>query len=259
MPPVVDAHVQLTAGWQRLLKAPPQDPGSGPLPRGIGRIKIVGSEPLVLQPRVHTQLPPTYCKATIDEEPIDIEIRLLPKSSGPILPRGKRERTPRSAPTVAQRPLRAQSHRATVVQRTPPPGTQLKMPGRLSTGHQIDDSPEGIRAVDRRPRPVHHFDPLQVFRSERQIEIVVARLRVVDAHPVHQEKHLTEGGSAHLQIGLHPGGTATARVQTGQGGEKLDDAGGPPLGDGRAVEQHRPAPQCRKLPGNPRGAYVHGW
>ena len=108
--------------------------------------------------------------------------------------------------------------------------------GNLAHGHQVDDRPEGIRAMNGGAAAVDDFDTLEITRFERQVEVVVARLRVVNAHAVHEYEDLAECGSSHLQISLHAKGTAIARIDTWQAAEEVGDAGGSAALDLLAVE-----------------------
>ena len=61
------------------------------------------------------------------------------------------------------------------------------------------------------PGSVQHLDALHGVERNRDVAVVMARLRVVQAHAVDEHEHLTEVGAAHGEVGLH---AATPRVRT---------------------------------------------
>jgi hypothetical protein len=85
--------------------------------------------------------------------------------------------------------------------------------GRL--GDDVDDATHGVGAIHGGTRPAHHFDAIHTFERHGDIHVVVAGLRVVDAHAVEQHEGLAEARAADGKIALHPVRRAFLQVERG--------------------------------------------
>ncbi len=68
---------------------------------------------------------------------------------------------------------------------------------------QVDRAADRIRAEERRARPMQHVDAGHGFERQRQIQVEMTGLWIVEAHPVHQDQRLLEGRAANRKIRLH--------------------------------------------------------
>ena len=57
-----------------------------------------------------------------------------------------------------------------------------------------------------------NLDPLDIVQRHRDIAVVVARLRVVDANAVNEDEHLAEVGATYRKIRLHAANAAGTHV-----------------------------------------------
>ena len=75
------------------------------------------------------------------------------------------------------------------------------LPGRGSSGHDVDGSHERRRSVDSCCRTFEHFDVVDVGLVDRIVEGVVPRLRVADVDAVEQHGNLLAASSADTDVG----------------------------------------------------------
>lgn len=75
--------------------------------------------------------------------------------------------------------------------------------GRRAARHQVDDAADGAGAIQRRPRPAHHLDPLDI--GEQFIAEVEGAVRfggIVHRHAIQQHQNVAGGGAADEDAGL---------------------------------------------------------
>ncbi len=77
----------------------------------------------------------------------------------------------------------------------------------------VHDAADRIRSVERRARSFQHLHAGNHFERDRQIEIEVPGLHIIDAHAVEQNQGLAEGRAADREIGLESARRALLQVE----------------------------------------------
>ncbi len=87
---------------------------------------------------------------------------------------------------------------------------QAQCPGGLDwrRGNQVDRATDGVRAEEGRTRAMQDVDARHRFEGQRQVEVQVAGLWIVQPQAVDQHKRLLESGAPDGDISLHTRGTA---------------------------------------------------
>ena len=109
---------------------------------------------------------------------------------------------PRSNPAAPRPPARPKL----------PPCTTQRWPVDVPARNDVDRAAKGIGAEQRRARAVENLDPLHIVKRNRDIAVVMARLRVVHANAVDEHEHLAEVRAAHGKIRLHAANAARTHV-----------------------------------------------
>ncbi len=68
----------------------------------------------------------------------------------------------------------------------------LEAAGRRYGGEKVDHATQRIGTIQSRSRAMQHFDRAHGLQGNRQIQIVMRSLRVVEAQPVQQDQRLLE-------------------------------------------------------------------
>ena len=98
--------------------------------------------------------------------------------------------------------------------------------GRLRRARDnIDHAAHGIRAVERRARSAKHLDAVHGVERQRDVHIVMAGLRVVEALAVEQHQRLPERAAADRDIRLHASGRAGHHVHRGVQAQEVGQPG----------------------------------
>ena len=71
-------------------------------------------------------------------------------------------------------------------------------------GKDVDHPANRVRSVERRTGSAQHLQLANGVHRNRQIQIVMPRLHVVDADAVDQHQRLTERASANRNVALYP-------------------------------------------------------
>src|ERR1019366_5997786 len=103
-------------------------------------------------------------------------------------------------------------------------GANAELATRSGSGDEVDRTAHGIGAIERRARSVQHFDAADGVERNRQVEIVMASLRIVDPQAIDENEGLSEGRSADGEIGLHAARRALAKVDGRIEAEGIDIA-----------------------------------
>src|SRR6185436_3999215 len=95
---------------------------------------------------------------------------------------------------------------------------------RFAPRDHVDRAADGIGTEERRPWAVQNFNPLNEIERDRDIAIVMARLRIVQSYAVNEHQHLAEGRSAKREVGLNAAGAARTNVDRRREPQDVRDA-----------------------------------
>ena len=97
----------------------------------------------------------------------------------------------------------------------PGPGEQAEFAGLERLRPRIDHAADRVRTIERGTRPFQHFETGDHFQRDRQIEIEVSGLHVVDAQAIEQDQSLPERRAANRQIPLKASRDRLVQVERG--------------------------------------------
>ncbi len=89
---------------------------------------------------------------------------------------------------------------------------------------EVDSASDGVRAVKGRAGAVKDFDAGDRVERDRDIEVEMTGLGVVDAEAIKQKQGLLEGGAANGKVGLDAAGGAGLEVERRIEAEVIDNA-----------------------------------
>ena len=89
-------------------------------------------------------------------------------------------------------------------------------------GDDVDGAADRVGAVHRGAAAEQHLDALDVEQRDRDVAVVVPRLRVVEASAVDQHEGLAEAGAADREVGLDAARAALAHLDAGHQPKRVD-------------------------------------
>ena len=96
------------------------------------------------------------------------------------------------------------------------------------------------------PGPCEHLDPLDLVERDRDVAVVMSRLRVVEAHAVDEHERLAERGAAQREVRLHAAVAACGDVEPAREPQRVGERAHGQRLDPLARDHVQRAPQLRE-------------
>ena len=182
-----------------------REPGLGALPGVVGAVELVGAEGPVAVGQDEAGSAPAGARVREGSQRQAAVIAVRREAGGKVA--RKRELLADAAPRRGR--LAALLVDAEVPHRSPQP----ELGGFRRFRDQVHHAAHRVRAIVGRAGALQHLDSIQGVHGERDVEIVMAGLRVVHAQAIHEHQRLAKGSTADGEIGRNAVGRTRLQVE----------------------------------------------